>query len=192
MTWVDLVVIGVVALSALVAFARGFVREVLGIAAWVCAAFVSIWAFPYVAPKFRGWISEADIADPAAFISVFFVALIILSIVSRWIAALVALSPLGGVDRTLGLLFGLLRGALLVVAAYIAAGMVVPVGRWPEPVLEARLLMPTYHGAKWVVDHVPPPYQPNLQPPPQGRQPAEEDLLRATPQGRATGKPVGN
>jgi len=64
----------------------------------------------------------------------------------RWIGALVRASVLGGLDRTLGLVFGIARGAALVVFAYIAVGMVIPIDHWPDAVLKARALPLAYQG----------------------------------------------
>ncbi|MBV8615474.1 MAG: CvpA family protein, partial [Acetobacteraceae bacterium] len=58
MTWVDAVCIGVLVVSGLLAFARGFVREVLGIAAWVGAAVLAVWATPYLRPRFEAWMHD--------------------------------------------------------------------------------------------------------------------------------------
>ena len=124
-----------------------------------------------------------DLVDPVTFAVVFIVTLLVLLLICHWIGALVRGSVLGGVDRTLGLVFGLVRGAALVVFAYIAAGLVIPVDRWPEPVLQARSLPVAYAGAAWAAAQLPPDYRPKLQPPPAGRQTTAEDLLRATPQG---------
>jgi membrane protein required for colicin V production len=189
MTWVDLVVLGVLALSALLALLRGFVREVLGIGAWVGALLAAIWAFPYARPRVREWLGSPDLVDPVAFGAVFLVVLLVLLLLSGWIGALVRRSVLGGLDRTLGLVFGLVRGAVLVVFAYIGAGMVIPVDRWPEPVLQARTLPVAYQGASWALAQLPPEYRPRLYPPPPGRETTAAALLHATPQGRATGKP---
>lgn len=190
MTWVDLVVLGVLAISALLAFLRGFVREVLGVAAWIGAAIAAIWAFPYARPKFRDWLGAPDLVDPVTFGVVFIVVLLVLLLVSGWIGALVRRSVLGGLDRTLGLVFGLARGAALVVVAYIAGGIVIPVDRWPPPVLQARTLPIAYRGANWVVAQLPPEYRPRLYAPPGGRETTAAALLHATPQGRATGTPA--
>ena len=189
MTWVDLVVLGVLALSALLAFLRGFVREILGIGAWIGAVVAAIWALPYVRPHIRQWLGAPDLVDPVAFGVVFLIVLLILLLLSGWIGALVRRSALGGLDRTLGLVFGIARGAALVVIAYIAAGMVVPVDRWPDPVLRARSLPLTFEGASWAVSQLPPEYRPRLYPPPPGRETTAAALLHATPQGRAIDKP---
>jgi membrane protein required for colicin V production len=189
MTWVDLAVLGVLAISALLAFMRGLVREVLGIGAWVGAVAVGMLGLPLVHDTARSWIPAPEWVDPASFVVLFIVTLIILSIVAHTIGRSVRKSSLGGVDRTLGLVFGLARGAALVILAYIIAGMVVPLDHWPDPVLNARALSPTYEGAAWVVHQLPAEYRPNVRPPPVGRETTAEALLHATPQGRATGKP---
>ena len=189
MTWVDLVVLAVLAVSGLLAFSRGLVREVLGLAAWAGAIFIAVWALPLVRPQFQKWLGEnSPWADPAGFGAVFLISLIILMILSRWASAMVRASPIGGLDRTLGLVFGLVRGAVLLVLAYIIAGMVVQVDRWPDVVLEARSLPFVYQGAKWAVERIPVDHRPQLYAPPPGRQTTAEDLLRASPQGRAVSR----
>ncbi|MEJ0019162.1 MAG: CvpA family protein [Acetobacteraceae bacterium] len=188
MTWVDLVVLAVLALSALLAFFRGLVREVLGLAAWVGAIFAGVWALPKVRPQFQEWLGTSPWVDPVAFGAVFIVSLIVLILISRWISALVRASPIGGLDRTLGLVFGLARGAALVIIAYIAAGMVIQVDRWPDAVLKAESVWPVYHGARWVVERLPTDYRPRLYAPPPGHDTTSASLLQAAPQGRAVGR----
>jgi membrane protein required for colicin V production len=188
MTWVDLVVLAVLAVSALLAFSRGLVREVLGLGAWAGAIFIAVWALPLVRPQFQQWIGGGSPwADPAGFGAAFLVSLIVLMIISRWVSALVRASPIGGLDRTLGLVFGLARGAVLLVLAYIIAGMVVEVDRWPEPVLHSQSIWPVYRGAEWVVERIPESHRPRLYAPP-ARQTTADALLRASPQGRAVSR----
>ncbi len=188
MTWVDLAVLAVLAVSALLAFIRGLVREVLGLAAWIGAIFAGVWALPRVRPQFQHWLGPPWV-DPIAFGVVFILSLIVLMLISRWISALVQASPIGGLDRTLGLVFGLARGAALVIVAYIVAGMVVQVDRWPEPVLNAESIWPVYRGAVWVVDQLPTNFRPGeVRAPPQGRATTASALLQAMPQGRAVSR----
>src|SRR6516162_5766634 len=103
MTWVDLAVLAVLAISALRAFIRGLVREVLGLAAWVGAIFAGVWALPRVRPQFQHWLGASPWIDPIAFGVVFILCLIALMLIARWISALVKASPISGIDRTLGL-----------------------------------------------------------------------------------------
>jgi membrane protein required for colicin V production len=188
MTWVDLVVLAVLGVSGLLAFSRGLVREVLGLAAWVGAIFIAVRALPLVRPQFEHWVGQGTPwVDPAAFGAVFLVSLIILMIVARWLSSMVRDSVVGGLDRTLGLVFGLARGAALVVIAYIIAGMVVQVDRWPDVVRNSQSVWPVYQGARWVVEHIPEDHRPQLYAPP-GREATADALLHATPQGRAVSR----
>ncbi len=190
MTWVDGVILGGLAISGLLAFMRGFVHEVLGLAAWIGAAALAVWANPRILPTFERWLhNQPGLAQLVAFGVVFVAALIVLLFICHAIGRAVRRSPFGGLDRSLGLLFGLARGAALVVLAYMIAGIAVPVDRWPEPVVTARAMPLAYKGAVWVVHWLPAGYRPPLYPPPGGRPATEEALLRATPQGRALGKP---
>ena len=186
MNWVDLLVLCVLALSGLAGFVRGMVREVLALGAWIGAGVIAAMSFPALQPIVRRSISNPDIADPVAFGVVFLLVLIALSLVARMVSGAVRRSALGSLDRTLGLVFGLARGAALVVVAYILGGLAVPVENWPPPVLEARTLPTVYRGAAWVTEMIPPEYRPVLAAPPAGRQATADELLRAAPQGRAT------
>jgi membrane protein required for colicin V production len=189
MTWVDFAVVGVLAVSGLFAFMRGLVREVLGIGAWIGAGFVAIWGGPLVRAQIAPYIPMQELVTPAAFAGVFLAALIILMIVSGWIGGIVRASVLGGLDRSLGLVFGLARGAILIIITYIAGGWVTSVDHWPPPVQDARLLPYVYEGAALLVHVLPPDYRPRLYAPPPGRETTSAALLHATPQGRAFGKP---
>lgn len=191
MNWMDVVVLGVLGISALLGLARGLVREVLGIGAWAGAAAAAVYGFGAAQPVARHFIRNPEIADPVAFGAVFLVVLIVLALLARAVGMVVRFSMLGGLDRTLGLGFGLLRGAALLVAAYIIGAMLIPVELWPPPVLQARSLPFIYEGARWAVNQLPPGYQPRVAPPPQAPAPTARDLLHANPTGRALGPPPG-
>jgi membrane protein required for colicin V production len=138
----------------------------------------------------RQQFADQTLADTVALVAVFVVVLILLSLVAGAVAGAVRDSVLGGLDRTLGLLFGLARGAVLVCAAYILVGLAIAVDQWPPPVLNARSLPFVYRGADWIVAHVPTEYRPALAPPP-GRATTAAELMQANPIGRATGaRPV--
>lgn len=187
MNWVDLVVLAVVLVSGLVGVLRGLVREVLGVAAWIAAAWIAspYGMFPYVAPWVRHQVSDPGVGDILAFGGIFLVSLIVLWIVVGSVSSRVRGSALGGLDRTFGLVFGIARGAVLLAAAYILGGFLSPSEGWPAQVQQARLLTPVYQGAEWLAGQVPPPYRPNVAKPPVGRTTTAADLLHATPAGRA-------
>jgi len=185
MTWVDAVLLAVVAVSGGIGYLRGLVREVLGVGAWIGAL---LFAF-YMLDAFRGvfagllpadWIAGAPwIADVAAIGAVFVVTLIVLKIVIALVAGMVRQSVLGGVDRALGVVFGLGRGVVLILVAYIAAGAFVPnTELWPAPIRQARALPLIAEGADWLNAQLPAQYRPRLPDPPTGRAPTADELLR--------------
>lgn len=186
MTWVDLAVLGIVLISAALAFMKGLVREVLGIGAWIGAVIVAVKGLPYSRQIAARWIDEPAWLDPVGFVATLLIALLVLSLVARLIGGFVRGSALGGLDRTLGVLFGVARGGALVIVAYILGGMAVAVEQWPEPVLRSRSVGFTHDGAVWLVRQLPEEYRPQIRPLPSERTPTADALMRATPQGRAT------
>jgi len=184
MTSVDLAVLGVMILSGLLALSRGLVREVLSIGAWVGAVVVALTFLPALRPFLGPYVPSPEWTDPTGYILLFLVSLILLSLVAKAIGGAVRSSAVGGIDRTLGLVFGLARGAVLAIAVYIVACMAIPPDRWPAPVLESRSLPYIYSGAAWVVRHIPQEYRPQVPPPP-SRQTALERILNTSPTGRA-------
>jgi membrane protein required for colicin V production len=189
MNWVDLLVLGVAGLSALIGFVRGLVREVLGIGAWIGAAALAAVAFPLAAANAHTVIANPDIADAVAVGVVFLAGLIVLSLIASWVGGVVRNSALGGLDRSLGLVFGLARGAALIIIAYIAVGLVEAPAAWPPAVRAARVTHFAYDGAAWVVQMVPPRYRPRLEPPPAAPVPGATALLQASPEGSALDPP---
>ena len=187
MTSADFVLLAIVAISAFVAFVRGFVREVLGIAAWAAAAYVAWKGYPLANPYVLGWIHNKQFADIATYGIVFVLALIIFTIITNIIGRAVRGSVLGGLDRTLGLVFGIVRGAALLVFAYIVAGMLLPPERWPPPVLNARSLPYISSGAQWAIGKLPAEFRSHFAAPPAQHALGIEDLLRAAPAGYALG-----
>jgi membrane protein required for colicin V production len=179
MTWVDGVVLAVLLVSAGLAYFRGLVREVLGVGAWVGAVILAILVEPLAAPLVTQYVQPPWLATGIAVGAVFLVVLVILKILIAWFAGKVQRSTLGGVDKALGLVFGLARGAFVVVLAYILGGLVMPAANtWPDPVRQARSLPLVADGARWVVEHLPPDVRPRL-PEGAGRQdPSMDQLLR--------------
>ena len=122
-TILDLVVIGVVLISALLAAVRGFTREVLAIASWIAAAAVA-WVFhPQLVPFVKQYIPASSAQDTialvAAIAALFLGTLIVVSLITARISDFVLDSRIGALDRTLGFVFGAARGLLLAVIGYV-------------------------------------------------------------------------
>lgn len=130
-TIVDAVAAGVIVISAILAYSRGFVRECLSIAGWVAAAAVAFIFAPRAVPLVREipglktLIEGCEPATIAAFFVVFAVALVLVSVFTPIFAGAVQRSVLGGLDQGLGFLFGVARGLLLVVVALVIYDRVV-------------------------------------------------------------------
>ncbi|MGB1387935.1 MAG: CvpA family protein [Paracoccaceae bacterium] len=124
-TIIDGVVALIIVVSALLAYSRGFVREVMAILGWVAAAFVAFIFAPQVEPLVKEvpligeFIADScELSIIAAFAAVFAVALIIVSFFTPLFSSLVQRSALGGIDQGAGFLFGVARGILLVAIAF--------------------------------------------------------------------------
>jgi membrane protein required for colicin V production len=193
MTWVDAVMLGVVALSALFSMVRGFVREVLGVFAWIGALLACLRWYGLVQPYISSLLPHnlKHFAIYGAMAVVFLVALIILSLISGLIGGLVRDSPLSGLDHSLGLVFGVGRGAVLVFLAYIALGLAEPSSAWPAPVANARFLPLAHQGAAWLIGFLPPQYRPKIQPLPGPSAPSADQLMQQPVSGSAMGSNGG-
>ncbi|MDF1586903.1 CvpA family protein [Geminicoccaceae bacterium 1502E] len=155
MTALDLIVLVVVALSALVALSRGFVREVLTLAAWIGAFVTAFYVFEPVRPLVLQVVRQDLLTDLATAALVFIVPLIAFKILGGMIARAVADGPLGSLDKLAGLGFGALRGALLVSAAWLLAGMFLQPERYPPWVQEATLLPQIKTASGWLRGFLP-------------------------------------
>ena len=134
----DLAVLGVIVLSAVFAFARGFVREALSIVAWVGAALVSLYGFNDVYGIVVRFVTTPLLADLAAGAGLFVISLIVLTILTGYLARFVHSSALSPIDRTLGLIFGLVRGAFLVSLAYLMLDISLPQNDRPGWIKQAK------------------------------------------------------
>ena len=134
----DLAVLVVIALSAIFAFARGFVREALSIAAWVGAALITLYGFDAAYGFTVRFVKTPLLADLIAGAGLFFMSLILLTILTGYVARLVQRNALTPIDRTLGLIFGVVRGALLVSIAYFLIDLTLPPNDRPGWLRDAR------------------------------------------------------
>jgi len=147
----DIILIGIMLLSGILALMRGFTREVLSLVAWGLAAVAAYFAIkqqnlidmamPYVDKPVLAQIAVGGIA--------FLIVLIIVSVISVKISDWVVDSAVGGFDRTVGFIYGLARGFVLVAIAYLFYGWLLPVDRQEPWVRDAKSLpMIKYAGEK--------------------------------------------
>ena len=115
----DYLVIGIIALSGLIAFFRGFVQEALSLLLWVIAFAAAMFLNVYLDPYFVDYIDNAEIRRILTIISVFVGIIFLGGLFIKLLRGLVHWSGMGGLDRLLGVLFGFFRGMLLILVIYL-------------------------------------------------------------------------
>ncbi len=133
----DLVVIGVMIISALLAAVRGFTREVLAIVAWVVAAGTAWILHPLLLGRVKDHIANPTIALVVAIGAIFIVTLLIVSIITVKLSDFILDSRIGALDRTLGFVFGAARGLLICVVGWVFLSWLVQ-GKMPDWASNAR------------------------------------------------------
>ncbi|MBP2227437.1 CvpA family protein [Azospirillum agricola] len=152
----DLAVIAVLLLAALLAFTRGLVAEVLSVAAWAGAAVVTLYALPHVLPFVQAQIKLEMVAYAVTAVGLYIVSLVVLTLVGRALSRGVQNSGLSALDRSLGFVFGLAKGAILVSVAYLFFVWLVPnTAEHPVWLQTAKTRPFLANGAAMLYDFVP-------------------------------------
>jgi membrane protein required for colicin V production len=138
-SYLDLGLIVVILISAFLAMLRGFTREVLAIASWVAAAVAAIYFYPFALPYVTPHIANKNIALGVSAAAVFLGTLILVSLITIKLSDAILDSKVGALDRSLGFLFGAVRGLLLCVIAFVFFNWLVPAQTQPGWVKTARM-----------------------------------------------------
>lgn len=133
----DFIVLAVVVVSVLLSLMRGFTREALSLAGWALAVYGAIFFAPELAPLFAG-IGVAWVADALAMLVVFVAVLFTASLLAKRLSSALHKSSIGALDRTLGVIFGGLRGLFIACAVYFAVSLAVPEDAQPNWMAEAK------------------------------------------------------
>ncbi|MBB54845.1 MAG: hypothetical protein CMF67_10780 [Magnetovibrio sp.] len=144
--------------SAIFAYARGFVHEVFSIVGWIGAIAATFYGFPFAQPYTRQFIDTEILADLTSGTLIFLFALVVLSTMTRSISSKVKDSALNALDRALGFLFGLVRGALIVVVAYIGLEILVLQKDSPDWMRSARTMQLIGPAADLLLESLPKDY----------------------------------
>jgi len=126
--WVDYIVLGIITISSIISLIRGFVKEVLSLVVWVFAVGISLTFFRQVAIELTPYIDLHSARLGVAFVILMIVSLIIGGLVNYLVSQIVEKTGLSGTDRLLGMVFGAIRGVLLVTMLVWLAGL----GPFPE------------------------------------------------------------
>ncbi|MFG1344160.1 CvpA family protein [Xanthobacter autotrophicus DSM 431] len=154
-TLLDIIVLSVMLISGLLAMVRGFLREVFSIMSWVVAAGVTAYFHKQALPYVKQYISQDSAALAVTVALLFLGTLLIASIITARISDLVLDSRIGALDRTLGFLFGLARGLLLMVIALLFFNWLVPPEKLPPWVANAKTLPAMKNMGEWLKAQLP-------------------------------------
>lgn len=134
----DVIFVAVIAVSGGLALYRGFVTEVLAIVGWAGAAIATVSLFNPLRPIARGFIPSQIGADVATGIVIFLVTLLVISLLARIVASTVRGSQISIIDRFLGLVFGILRGYVVLIIVFLLFEQVYPRDDQPKWISDAR------------------------------------------------------
>ncbi len=154
-SYLDLGLIAIILVSALLSMVRGFTREVLAIGSWAAAAAAAYFFYPLVVPYIAPYIHKEPIPQVIAAAAVFFVTLIVVSVLTVRISDAILDSKVGALDRSLGFLFGAARGFLLGVVAFAIFNWLVADKQQPEWVKDAKTRPFLQQTAQWIVQWLP-------------------------------------
>jgi membrane protein required for colicin V production len=149
-TILDLVLLAVMLVSGLLALVRGFMREILSIAAWGAAALVTLYSFSKLLPTAKTYFNNDTVAAIVVVAGAFIGTLIVVSVITVRISDMILDSRIGALDRTLGFLFGLARGLLIVVVAYEFFIWLVPDKQQPDWVRGAKSRVVLASAGEWL------------------------------------------
>jgi len=151
--WIDVVIISLVALSAILSLFRGFVKEALALITWLVALWVAMAFYEELATWLSQWIAVPSAQKVTAFGALFICVLLLGAIVNYLAGKLVDKTGLTGTDKMLGVVFGVARGAVIVSILVLLAGLTpVPQDPWWQ---DSQFLGYFENFAMWMRDFLP-------------------------------------
>ena len=153
MVWVDYLIIGIILISSGISIVRGFIKEVLSLISWILAFWVALMFHSNLSTLLADYISTPSIRLFLAFFILFAVTLVLCAMVHHLFGQLVEKTGLTGTDRSLGVIFGILRGVAIVTILVLGAGATpMPADSWWQ---NSLLLEHFEKLAIWVRDLLP-------------------------------------
>ena len=156
MTVFDYIVIAVVAASVLLGIWRGVVGEIIALVAWILAFFAARWWGDEVANSVLNAISDPELRLVAAWVLVFIVVLMLMALLRLAIRGLLKALGLSPTDRLLGMIFGVARGLVIVLALVVVGSMTMAAQQkwWVEAYFSAPLETAVMAGKPWLPEEI--------------------------------------
>jgi len=154
MSWLDIIIIGVIALSALISLIRGFVKESTSLISWIVAGVIAFRYFSPMAGLLEPYVTSPTVRGIASFAILFISTLVIGAIVNFIMSQLVSKTGLSGTDKALGVVFGGARGVLIVTMIVLLASLTpMPEAQWWQ---DSAMVGFFQQLAEWVKGIIPP------------------------------------
>ena len=189
-TLLDIILLAVMLISGLLAMIRGFMREILSIAAWGVAALVTLYSYLRVLPIAKQYVSSDMVAAGITVGGIFLLTLLIVSIITVRVSDMILDSRVGALDRTLGFLFGLGRGLIIVVVAFLFFAWLVPDRSQPEWVRDAKSRVVLQSTGQWLISMLPDDPEKTILQRLKKRKPEDQDQPDAGPDQRSDLSPA--
>jgi membrane protein required for colicin V production len=155
LTLLDIGLLAVMLISGILAMVRGFMREILSIAAWLIAAIVTLYGYARVEAIVRDYVNNDLLAKGIAIGGLFLITLLVVSLLTVKISDVILDSRVGALDRSLGFLFGLARGLIIMVVAFLFFAWLVPAKSQPDWVTGARSRVVLQATGDWLLSMLP-------------------------------------
>jgi len=144
MAHIDWIILSVITLSGLISLVRGFVKEAMSLVIWIVAFAVAMQFKELAAGLLINMIEQPSIRQLVAWGGLFVATLLLGSVVNFLLSKLVSSTGLSGTDRMLGLVFGVFRGLLIVLALVIVLPGALPVDQ--DAWWQTSKLIPIFQG----------------------------------------------
>jgi membrane protein required for colicin V production len=154
-TAVDILVIAVILISAVLAFIRGLTREMLSLGTWLLAIFLAFTQFDKVTPYLEDQVSNPMIRDFLGGLIIFGAVLVILLPIGFYLRGFVKGEQVTAIDRSLGFVFGAVRGYALMAILYLVVMLAMPEEGQPPWLKEANTKPALAYGAELIRNAIP-------------------------------------
>lgn len=118
--WVDIAIAVIIGLSVLTGLFRGFVKELVALCVWVLAIWFGLHYSQSLDPWLKGYIQEQSARTAIGFVIILFATLLAGGIINALLSFILKRAGLSGTDRTLGMMFGFIRGVFIVALLMVA------------------------------------------------------------------------
>lgn len=131
----DVIILIIIGISALIAYSRGLMKEVMSIVGWVLGCIVVIYLLPIINPFTMNYVKNGTFAGILTAVVILIAFLVCWVLFTAKVVGKVRTSKLSSLDRMLGLFFGIARACLLIILCYILIGWIVPADK-QSPILQ--------------------------------------------------------